>query len=252
MWVAAIGAETSDNPWNVVVQGDIIHANTVSVGPLGLRDVAAIPSYRGRELTFTDFRATAYGGTITGIIAIHLDTGIIRCRLDINGCDLGSLLRELGGNISNLSGTVDGWIACTMESGRERTLAGQGALTIRNGTLMQLPILAELLVGDVAASKGQDNLTATMSVSDGRILVTEAVLTSPSATVRAGGWVDVDGRIRLGIEPTFTFQLVDRIPALGSLIAPVLGAATRAVARVQIRGSISAPVLVPTPFAGQD
>lgn len=230
------------------VDGEVVHADLVEIGPLTLRDVVAHPSMRGGELLFTDCQAHAYLGTVSGLVGIGTADGRIRARIDLAGADLDKIVRQFGANPDGMAGRIDGWVELTMPSDRPDLLTGRGALRIAQASLMQLPLLASLLVGDPTAGRNQDAFEALFELRDGQVRLTRALLTSPSARVEIQGTVDYDGEVNLLLTPAFTFQLVDRVWGIGPLVAPVLSLASSKIARAVLRGQISSPVLVIDPF----
>lgn len=230
------------------VDGEVVHADLVEIGPLTLRDVVAHPSSRDGELVFDDCQARAYLGRVTGLVGIGMADGRIRARIDVTGADLDKIVRQFGANPDGLAGRVEGWIEFAMPSDRPDLLTGRGALRITQGSLMQLPLLTSLLVGDPTAGRNQDTFEAIIELRDGQIRMTRARLTSPSARVEIQGSIDFDGEVNLLLTPAFTFQLVDRVWGIGPLVAPVLSLASSKIARAVLRGQISNPILVIDPF----
>jgi hypothetical protein len=230
------------------VDGEVVHADLVEIGPLTLRDAVGRPEIKGRELVFSGCQARAYLGTVTGIVAIGLSDSLVRARIDLAGGDLDKIVRQFGANPDGLGGQVDGWLEFTVPAERPDQLAGRGAVTVAKASLVQLPLLASLLVGDPAAAKGQDLFEATFEIREGKVRLTRAMLTSPSARVELKGSVGLDGECNLLLSPAFSFQLVDKVWGIGPLVAPMLSLASSKVARAVLRGQISDPVLVIDPF----
>lgn len=230
------------------VDGEVVHADLVEIGPLTLRDAVGRPEIKDRELVFSGCQARAYLGTVTGLVAIGLADGLVRARIDLAGGDLDKIVRQFGANPDGLVGRVDGWLEFTVPGDRPDLLAGRGAITVSKASLVQLPLLATLLVGDPAAARGQDLFEATFEIREGRVRIGRALLTSPSAKVEVKGTVGLDGECNLLLSPAFSFQLVDRVWGIGPLVAPMLSLASSKVARAVLRGQLSDPVLVIDPF----
>ena len=244
----------AENQYLPVVSGEVLHANTVEFWMLSFRDVVTRPELRGRQLVFDRSQGKAYGGMVYGWLAVDLpkeDTDkdqpvSYRAHFDVARVDLATLLRQLGGNAQNLSGEVGGWIDLTLTSDRPEAMTGRGELSIRKGSLVQLPVLANLLVGDPGASRGQDRLDTRFELGEGRITLVFARLDSPAAKLEISGNVGFDGELRLQIEPTFTNRLTNALT--GGIAELLLNPLTRRAARVSVRGQITHPVLVSDPF----
>jgi hypothetical protein len=226
----------------------VLHANTLEFLGLTFRDVVTRPLYRGTTLSFSECQARAYGGTITGTIDLDVKEAVYSCRLEVREVAIGTIMREFGGNNAGVAGTLAGWIELTVPAGKPEQMHGKGELTITKGSMVQLPLLANLLIGDPSGHKGQDSLTARFEFRDGQAQVLDARLMSPAASIFIHGAIGFDGDLRLFLVPKFKFDLVDQFPGLGPLVAPLLSSVTSRVARALVRGQVTKPVLVINPF----
>ncbi len=243
----------AESVWAPLIDGQVLHANTVEFAPLTFRDVVVTPRLDGRILRFKECRASAYGGTITSReIATNLADGSYRCDFAAAGCDLAAGLREISGNIENLSGQVDGQIEFTIQADRPDLLTGQGRLVISKGSLVQLSLLTNLLVGDPGAAKGQDTLTIDFELRDQQIHIIQGRLDSPAAQILISGTIGFDGQLKILLVPRLAFKLVDQIPGLGTLFTPILSTVGTHAGRVLVRGQITKPILVADPFGRQE
>ena len=236
------------------VSGEVLHANTVEYWMLTFRDVVTRPELKGRQLTFDRCQGKAYGGMIYGSLMVDLplpDAGKdaalnYHARFEVAKIDLATLLRQLGGNAEGLDGEMAGWFEFTLSGDHPEGLTGRGELTIRHGSLVQLPVLANLLVGDPGASKGQDRLDARFDMNEGRVNLVFCRLDSPAAKISVAGSIGFDGDLRLNLEPTFANKLTDTIT--GGFATVLLNPLTRRAGRFIVRGQITSPVLVADPF----
>lgn len=250
------GAAAAEQSYLPVVSGEVLHANTVEFWMLSFRDVVARPEVRGRQVMFDRCQGKAYGGMIYGWLAMDLppeeakDGAVTyRAHFDVAKVDLATLLRQLGGNAEGLGGEVSGWLDFVLPSDRPEAMTGRGELTIRKGSLVQLPVLANLLVGDPGASKGHDKLDTRFELGDGKINLVFGRLDSPSAKIDITGTIGLDGDLRLGLEPTFSNRLADMMS--GGLATIILNPLTRRAGRFVVRGQITHPVLVADPFGSK-
>jgi hypothetical protein len=234
------------------ISGEILHANTLEFAGLAFRDVVAKPQFVGATLDFTDCQATAYGGTVTGEIQLNIDTGTYHCRCEVAGIDLGTVLSEFGGNNAGISGVVAGHGEFDIPAHHPEQLTGSGELTVSAASLVQLPILANLLIGDPSGKKGKDSLIISFTCNDGHIHIKKGVLNSPACRIMLSGSIAYDGDLRIGLEPNFKFDLFHDVPGLGIIVAPLLGNLSSHVARAVIRGQLTKPVLIINPFLKQN
>ncbi len=257
----AAAPATSTAAYTARISGEVLHANTLEFAGLAFRDVVAKPLYAGTTLSFTECQATAYGGKVTGHVELLMDVdangekteaakdgGSYHCHFEVDGVDLGTLLSEFGGNNANVDGVVAGWIDLEIPARHPQLMTGRGELAIAKGSLVQLPLLANLLIGDPSNSKGQDSAMARFEFRDSQIQVLVARLSSPACKIAIKGTVGFDGDLRLYLIPKFKFDLIDQFPGLGPIVAPLLSSVTSRVARALIRGQITKPVLVINPF----
>lgn len=250
------GLHAADVDYLPAISGEVLHANTLEFGMLSFRDVVAKPELHGREMLFDRCQAKAYGGVITGWLAVDLPKPVAegrppsavayRAHFDLVKADLASLLRQLGGNAENLSGTINGWVEFTLPADHPEQMTGKGELSVSNGSFVQLPVLANLLVGDPGATKGQDRIETRFDLGDGKLTLVFAKIESPAAQISIAGHIGFDGDLHLALEPLFTNKIADALT--GGAATVILNPLTRRAARFSVRGQITNPVLVSNPF----
>jgi hypothetical protein len=233
------------------ISGEVLHANTLEFAGLAFRDVVAKPLYEGDILDFSDCQATAYGGRVTGSIELNLDTGSYHCRCEVLDVDLGTVLSEFGGNNAGVTGTVAGRAEFDIPARHPELMTGSGELAVTKASLVQLPLLTNLLIGDPGASRNKDIATARFSFSDGHINIIAGKLSSPACKISFHGTIGFDGDLRVYLIPRFKFDIFESIPGVGGFVADFLGNITSRVARALIRGQVTKPVLIINPFLRQ-
>jgi len=242
---AAAGEPGLPAPASAVIDGEVLHANTLEFLGLTFRDVTAKPIYSAGRLQFTDLEAKAYRGRITGSYAIDLtgDRRAHHCSFEFSGIDLAILARSLGATNEQLGGRVDGWLALEIPIGDPAQMQGRGELRISEGTLVQLPLLVSFLAGNPSAARGKDNLTARFELRGGSVRLLWALIESPAVRLLAQGRISYDGRLEIEISPRLPFAVIDRVPLLGGLMASGLSRLS-GNARAYVRGHVSQPVIV--------
>lgn len=230
----------------LAVDRGVLHAATVEILGFRLHDVSVEPRMTGRLVRFEKLSAQAYGGTVGGWIELDLDPTRPEYRgdLTVTGADLAMLLRAHGLGGDQVSGTVDGRFAFRMPADRPQAITGQGTLTVTEGTLVQLSVLANVLVGDPNQARGKDRASATMAVAAGRIQVQQARIESPVGTIALRGTVDLGGQLNLAASSRPRGGVFRPIPLLGDVAVW----ATAKLARYAIRGTLSSPELRLNPF----
>jgi hypothetical protein len=237
------------------VDGEAIHADAIEIGRLALSDASAKPVFANQILTLADCRANAYGGTVTGTITIDLHTNVnrTRCDLKLTGLDLGAVVAELGGSADNLAGRLTASIDISFPNGKVEEAVGHGNLAIKDGNLVELSWLTNLLVGDLSNTRGQDVAEAGFIIGgndgDGVIRITHATITLPKTRILLSGTVNLAGELRLLVIPHVTGGLLGELWLVGKVIGNVLSFTSSRVARAVVRGHVSKPVVVINPFA---
>lgn len=253
---AASAAEEPEPPlaeqWPMRIGGEVLHANTLEFAGLAFRDVVARPRFDGRVLSFLGCEATAYDGRVGAEVHIDLDNGDYHVRCEFSGIDLGTVVAAFGGNNANVAGVAAGWLELDIPTRRAGSITGRGEVQVASASLVQLPLLANLLIGDPSSSKGQDSASARFECREGQIHVLAGRLVSPAARIAIKGTIGFDGDLRLYLIPRFKFDLIDQFPGLGPIVAPLLSSVTSRVARALIRGQITKPVMVINPFLRDD
>lgn len=229
-----------------LIDGEVLHANTLEVAGLAFRDVTARPRYTNGKLGFLDVEAKAYRGRVTGWYAIELSGAqrSHRCEFRVTGIDLATLTRSLGSTNEQLAGRVDGWFEMNIPIIGEGGVTGRGQVDIVDGTLVQLPLLVNFLAGNPAAARGKDTLSARFQLREGGVDILWLRLESPAIRLAAQGRIGYDGHLQIEIAPRLPFDLLSKIPLLGGWAASGLSRLTGHVTRAYVRGHISQPVIV--------
>ncbi len=247
------------------IDGEAIHLNELVLGPLLLNDVSARPVLTNRVLTFHDCQAVFYGGEIRGMIAIDLTSNRTRVFAMVANVDLSALLAGLGSTTDSYTGRVNGRLDLTFPTNDVRAAEGRGQVTISDANLIEMSFLTNLLVGNVANTRGQDSAEVTVEIRQpddaapmagaparaSEIHLSSARVTLPKGSVLISGSVSLDGDLRLLVVPRLDGGLFSQVWLVGKWFGAALAIATGRVARAVVRGTISRPVIVMNPFASE-
>lgn len=238
---------------SAAIDGEVLHANTLEVSGLVFRDVTAKPRLADGVLAFLDVEAKAYRGRVQGWYAIDLTPARRghRCEFKATGLDLAVLARSLGAANEQIAGNLEGWFEATLPIGAAPGTgrSGRGQIDIRDGTLSVLPLLTDFLIGNPFAARGKDSLTARFRLDDAGIELLWLRLDSPAIRLAAHGRIGYDGTLQIEMSPRPAFEVFNRIPLLGDLVANGLSRLTSRT-RVYVRGHISQAVVVFDAFGG--
>jgi hypothetical protein len=248
---AAPAADSGARDFAALVSGEVLHANTLEFLDFALSDVVAKPTLRDQVLSFNDCHASAYGGTLVGSLVVDFKTELerYRCVIDFDNVDMVALLSGFGASAENFGGKLSGHLELTIPATNAERLNGRGSLAVKDGNLVELSFLANLLVGDISNTRGQDTAEATFEIDDGLVKVGSASVTMPKGKLLISGTVGLDGDLHLRVIPRVgNFLGLGFIPGLGKVLENVFGSASSYVARALVRGHISKPVVVLNPF----
>lgn len=245
------------------IDGEAIHLNELTIGPLVLNDVAARPTLIDQVLTFNDCQAACHGGEVRGRIALDLMNNRTYVSATVVGVDLASLLASLGSTGEGYTGRVDGRLEVSFPTDDVRKVEGRARVTVSEGNLVEMSFLTNLLVGNVGNVRDQDSAEITAEFrrpadqGDGRpprdsvIRLSSARVTLPKALVLISGTISLDGDLRLLVVPKIGGGVFSQVWFVGKWFGAALALASSRVARVVVRGTVTRPAVVLNPFANE-
>ena len=251
---------------SVTIDGQsAIHLNELALGLLTLNDVATTPRLINGVLTFENCQAACYGGKVNGTITVDLSTSPNRTRVmaTITDVDLSELLAGLGSTNDFYSGRITGDLDFSFPTSDVRKAEGRGHLIIRDGNLLEMSFLTNLVVGNVSNVRNQDSadisfeirqpnsVDADLTRPDSEIHLSSARITMPQGIILISGDMTLDGGLTLMVVPKIGGGVFSTFPLVGQWFGSALAIASSRVARAVVRGTISKPVVVINPFASE-
>lgn len=226
-------AELLDSSWLNLADVDFtVSGGGVSFGPLVADQLVVSGQIVDQELSFSDLRASVFGGEVRGVLNVKADTGIaLEATVAATNLDAGLTSEALGfGTVGtgtaafDLTATGNGLSALALVS----SLKGEGSFQVDSGTLSGLDLAAlsdglqQLEDSKDFASLADATLTSgatPYSGIAGKIAMTAGVLRAPEievavdmATVKTAAYADI-GRAALDTETTFTLNVPEGAPA---------------------------------------
>lgn len=222
-----------DTSWLNLADIDFsVSGGGISFGPLVADQLVVSGQIVDQELSFSDLRASVFGGEVRGELNVKADAGIaLDMTVAATNLDAGLTSEALGfGTVGtgavafDLTATGNGLSALALVS----SLKGEGSFQVDSGTLSGLDLAAlsdglqQLEDSKDFASLADATLTSgatPYSSIAGKIAMTAGVLRAPDidvtvdmATVKAAAYADI-GRAALDTETTFTLDAPEGAPA---------------------------------------
>jgi hypothetical protein len=230
----------------MVVRSERLHADSVTVAGLEFTDVAGRMVIDADGTRLTGLTGHAYGGTVVGAIAVNQQD--IRLQLIVRDLDLASFVADFGQRESGLAGTADGEVVLRFGDNANDRIQGSGTLRLRQGSVISLPFLAEVLLGNPLADKGQDRIDIDFSLANNRIRLHRIRAQNPSISITGSGTIDLFGQLDITLIPRAGLRVTSWIPLLGRLINTGVGTISGILGRCEIVGPITHPVIRPALF----
>ena len=182
-------------------------------------------------------QADAYGGRFTLDGVIPLDG---RTRYQLLAVLSNAQLQQWSKQ-HNLSGTTNGWISLTGIGSDQRTMSGQGQITVSPAKLYELPVILQVLESlsrpDLfgrAKRAAFDNATAKFRVGNRQFNFEPIHLTGSSLSLKGKGSVGFDGQLALNF---YSHQARRQ----SNIISALVQEAARGWVGVYVRGNVNAP-----------
>jgi hypothetical protein len=200
------------------------------------------------QLRFEDMQAQAYGGTASGTASIDLTNSTVLMDMHIHDASLAQFLRRFGGwEQPAFDGRIDGRLRLELPDSMATRLSGRGDVTVRDGSLVSVPALAEWFLGRPWGEAGADHLRARLLLTPDRVVISDSYASGRSADVSGRGFITYRGVVEVVVQPS-TRGVTSGIPLLGPAIDTVVGTFTRRLGRLRIDGTVGEPVVNYAPW----
>jgi hypothetical protein len=107
-----------------------------------------------------------------------------------------------------------------------------------------MPLLASILLGDPQETRGKDRLEARFEIGGGQFRIPQLAIESPAGAVAMRGAINFDSSLDLQLAFDPSGGIPGQIWVLGSIFRSL----SSKIARFKVRGTLSSPVMVFTPF----
>jgi hypothetical protein len=163
--------------------------------------------------------------------------------LDLNAM---ARIKARDGEDPELAGTLNASGQVTLDPGNiPESVAGKGILSIRDGSLVRIPIfsrLAGLLHG--SGSGGRDLADADFSVGPAGLHIDKSIILLPFTAARITGTIGYDGRLDLAMNAGPLERLQNALGKVGE----VIGKVTDRVVTYRVQGKVGDPTVAVDPL----
>ncbi|MFL6595933.1 MAG: AsmA-like C-terminal region-containing protein, partial [Chthoniobacterales bacterium] len=179
-----------------------------SIAKISLRDrffLEALQSpvkYDAAQLEFSNIKAAAAGGEITGRFAMQqAEPGSpFEAKVNFRDLEADRIVADAGGPKGMVQGRIEGMLEAQGKTADPNALAGAGEIYLRDGQLRQytlLVALGQLLEIDELSQLRFEEAHVKYHITPGVVMIDELLLSSANIRVAAHGTVDFNGRLHL-------------------------------------------------------
>jgi hypothetical protein len=179
-----------------------------SIAKISLRDrffleeLQSPVKYDAAQLEFSEIKAAAAGGEITGRFAMQqAEPGSpFEAKVNFRDLEADRIVTDAGGPKGMVHGRIEGMLEAQGKTAAPNALAGVGEIYLRDGQLRQytlLVALGQLLQIEELAQLRFEQAHVKYHITPGVVMIDELLLSSANIRVAAHGTVDFNGRLRL-------------------------------------------------------
>jgi len=181
---------------------------TASIAKVSLRnrffleDLKSPVKYDPSELDFSQIKARAAGGEITGRFSMNPADADSPFQVRVGFRDLQAdrILEDAGGPAGMLQGRLEGSLEARGKTADPNALSGAGEIFLRDGQVRRYSLLialGQLLQIDELSELRLDQAQVKYHITPGMVMIDELLLTSPNIRLSATGTVSFAGKLRL-------------------------------------------------------
>ena len=197
-----------------------------------------------------DIEARFYNGTLTGTVEANIaDPFAYEVDVQLRDVDLGLLTRGDMPRTERISGVLDADLLLAAPSGDPRHLSGRGHISVRDGALLDVPLLRPLfaVLRRVTPIKSRPRFNkgiVEFTMTGEQIEITRLHLSSGVNDIKASGTISVYGDLDLQIKPQVT-RIIDMPGLLQTPLFAWVGKLwNKAVYEIRLEGTLSNPELI--------
>ena len=184
------------------VSGRITIAKTSLRDRFFLEQLESAVRYDSTELDFSEMKARAGGGKITGRFSIQPQTedSPFTASIHFQEIEADRIVSEAGGNPGTITGRLEGRLDATGKTADPNALSGAGEIILRDGQVQQyslLVALGQLLQIEELRQLHLDQAQVKFHINPGVVTIDEMIFRSQNIRLSATGTVSFEGKLRL-------------------------------------------------------
>ncbi|CAN5237284.1 hypothetical protein BH20VER2_BH20VER2_12420 [soil metagenome] len=228
------------------VRGNASIAKTALRNRFYLESLQSPIKYDPTELEFSDIRARAAGGEITGRFKMNPLEADSPFQVTVKFRELHAdqIVTDAGGPVGMVEGQIEGHLEAFGNTADPNALRGAGEIVLRDGQLRQyslLVALGQLLRIDELKQLHFDQAHVKYRIEPGVVTIDELLLTSPNIRLSATGTVHFNGRLRLESQLAINERIREQLfrPVRENFL--LIGEPGYAAVNFQISGTLERP-----------
>ena len=229
----------------------VIDGGAFRFSRLSSRDINGEIFWRGQNVTLTNIVAEFYGGELRGNLSAKLNedrSADLAFHLETKHTELTELMSDILEKKSELSGRLDGVLDITANSKDWKSWNGSSSVTLKEGYLWELPLIAiftpvlDGLTPGLGASTFSEG-TADFTITDSVVGTRNLELKSALVRLQYKGNVDFEGRIK---KAGVVAEALRDTWVIGPVLGPLFNLALSPIERMlkfEVSGTLNQPKL---------
>ena len=229
----------------------VIDGGAFRFSRLSSRDINGEIFWRGQNVTLTNIVAEFYGGELRGNLSAKLNedrSADLAFHLETKHTELTELMSDILEKKTELSGRLDGVLDITANSKDWKSWNGSSSVTLKEGYLWELPLIAiftpvlDGLTPGLGASTFSEG-TADFTITDSVVGTRNLELKSALVRLQYKGNVDFEGRIK---KAGVVAEALRDTWVIGPVLGPLFNLALSPIERMlkfEVSGTLNQPKL---------